>query len=549
MYSRWLMEPEGMNLSSRIDPYLADLRNLDYHESDQPLMSALLAKRLQSRNRKDPKVLLRQLFLIGRLSQAEQSETIRELSAARREAAADALALLSRASSAIREGKARPDELTAFTAKGWMFRMYGPEAEKAASDLQNAIVDSRLNAVRAQARLLLDKHFPGKGDPAFLEKAAASAPAATATWADAPERPASYHREAALSGSAESQLALGRIHEANGSNKDRANAYGWYLRAAALGRGEAAGPIVRLMRHVPAEEVQRVEREAAWHLAQLAARQPAPQPSAPAAPAPAKKSDFLPRAATAVLLVPSLIGAIHLGGAVFSAMTVALAAVSNYEFGAMLTKGGRPVQRAFGIASGAAVALAPALGLPGAPVIAAVAAVSALIELFRADHSFERAALTVFGAVFFGYLPSYLILVRSLQPFGRALTLWVFASAWVSDTMSYVIGKRIGSHWIGPVSPNKTWEGVAAGLVGSLAVSAGFWALVPHMLPLGAALALGALIGATGQAGGYVNSMIKRATGVKDSGKLFPGHGGAIDRFDSYLFSSIVAYYAFLLLR
>jgi phosphatidate cytidylyltransferase len=260
-----------------------------------------------------------------------------------------------------------------------------------------------------------------------------------------------------------------------------------------------------------------------------------------------KKSDLLPRAATAAVLAPSLIGLIHVGGWPFAGLVTAIAGLSNMEYGKLLLSGGRPVQRAMAIVSGSLLALAPALGVPLAPVLAASAAGAVLTELFRKDHNFERAALTLFGAVMFGFLPAHLILVRAWSPHGEALAYWVFTSAWVSDSLGYIVGKPFGRRKIAPVvSPGKTWEGTLAGLAGSLGVSAAFWAMVPGLMSLSSALALGALLGVSGQVSGFINSMIKRAVGAKDSGKLLPGHGGVLDRFDSFLLSAAVAYYFLL---
>jgi phosphatidate cytidylyltransferase len=71
-----------------------------------------------------------------------------------------------------------------------------------------------------------------------------------------------------------------------------------------------------------------------------------------------------------------------------------------------------------------------------------------------------------------------------------------------------------------------------------MAAVLGFWLTAPAMMPLWAALGVGLIMGIAGQASGYLNSMIKRANGVKDSGKLLPGHGGVIDRFDTFILAA-----------
>ncbi|MBI3551664.1 MAG: phosphatidate cytidylyltransferase [Elusimicrobia bacterium] len=271
--------------------------------------------------------------------------------------------------------------------------------------------------------------------------------------------------------------------------------------------------------------------------------------TAPAAPAPKleppapKKSDLKVRALTAALLVPSIIGVVHLGGAAFAAFVALLAGLSMREYAGMLKAGARPVQPWIAVLGGVALALTVALHWPAAPAIGALALVAALRELLREDHSLERAALTIFGALLFGFLPAHLALVRGLSPFGERLTLMLFASAWATDTTAYFFGRRWGHRKIAPrLSPNKTWEGALAGFVGAMAAVLIFWASAPAMMTLATALAVGLVMGVAGQASGYLNSMIKRANGVKDSGNLLPGHGGVIDRFDAFILSSALVY-------
>jgi phosphatidate cytidylyltransferase len=115
--------------------------------------------------------------------------------------------------------------------------------------------------------------------------------------------------------------------------------------------------------------------------------------------------------------------------------------------------------------------------------------------------------------------------------------------AWWGDTGGYFAGRFLGKHKLyAAVSPNKTVEGAVGGLVGSvagaLAASLGFLRAVPlsHSIPLAI------LAGVLGQAGDLGESLIKRSTGVKDSGAIVPGHGGILDRVDALLMASITVY-------
>ena len=95
------------------------------------------------------------------------------------------------------------------------------------------------------------------------------------------------------------------------------------------------------------------------------------------------------------------------------------------------------------------------------------------------------------------------------------------------------------------ISPSKTWEGVVGGVILSIVVA--LIAAVPLSVSLLTGLALGVAVPVAAQAGDLIESMMKRYSGVKDSGKIIPGHGGVLDRIDSLLFSGTAAFYVFLI--
>ncbi|NQV14083.1 phosphatidate cytidylyltransferase [bacterium] len=172
-------------------------------------------------------------------------------------------------------------------------------------------------------------------------------------------------------------------------------------------------------------------------------------------------------------------------------------------------------------------------------------------EMFRKKpHVLENMASTFFPAVFVAIAMSYFILLQQLGyrgaggNIGAYAVLTVFVGVWTCDTMAYFIGSAIGKHKIFPrVSPNKSWEGSIAGLIGSLIalgliVKAGW---LPG-LDYSDAIALGFITGVAGQAGDFAESLVKRDVAVKDSSNLLPGHGGAWDRLDSILFAAPLSY-------
>jgi phosphatidate cytidylyltransferase len=123
----------------------------------------------------------------------------------------------------------------------------------------------------------------------------------------------------------------------------------------------------------------------------------------------------------------------------------------------------------------------------------------------------------------------------------RADPAWVilaFVITFVNDTAAYFAGHAFGRHPLYErISPKKTWEGFAGGLAGSVAGALAVWALLrPGALTAGGAVLVGLGAGVLGPLGDLSESMVKRAAGVKDSGRIIPGHGGLLDRIDALLF-------------
>lgn len=146
----------------------------------------------------------------------------------------------------------------------------------------------------------------------------------------------------------------------------------------------------------------------------------------------------------------------------------------------------------------------------------------------------EHIALLLAGALYIGYGFTYMALTRSL-PDGLALTLLVILGIWATDSGAYFTGKAMGRRKLLPeISPNKTVEGSIGGLASALIVVLCVNALFAD-LPFSQALAIALVTGIVGQFGDLVESAFKRHFGIKDSGRLIPGHGGVLDRFDSVI--------------
>ena len=149
------------------------------------------------------------------------------------------------------------------------------------------------------------------------------------------------------------------------------------------------------------------------------------------------------------------------------------------------------------------------------------------------------------AGLLFVVLPfSAVVRLHGVDVSGPRLLLFTVVLVWVGDTAAYFVGSGIGRWKMAPqISPNKTWEGAGANFLGALLVAAvfGYWTRIPpaHMLAMGAAGSV------AGQIGDLFESAWKRSGGVKDSGSVFPGHGGMLDRIDALILAAPAVWYYF----
>jgi phosphatidate cytidylyltransferase len=263
------------------------------------------------------------------------------------------------------------------------------------------------------------------------------------------------------------------------------------------------------------------------------------------------------RIITAAVGVPLIIFAIWFGHPWFTVIIAAVALLGTLELYRLVGNSdkGCPLNY-FGLAWALALVLSPHYknaGMPSVSVLPLVITLPILISLIwliwcsAREKAFRNWAWTLAGVFYVGWMLSFWLNLRILES-GRDWVYLALFTTFANDTGAFFIGRAWGKHKLSPtVSPGKTWEGAAGGLLSSIVV-----ALVISRIPFlfsssplesWQLIVLAFLVSIFAQLGDLVESVLKRNTGVKESGKLLPGHGGILDRFDSLIFVGPVVYY------
>lgn len=259
------------------------------------------------------------------------------------------------------------------------------------------------------------------------------------------------------------------------------------------------------------------------------------------------------RILTALVGVPLLIFALVVRGWFAELLILVLTMFAMDECYKALRAAGYQVCTWGGYA--AAAAMWPLSRLMGVldPLLLVVSAmgISMLGVLLNKKPTFPDAAASVYP-LFTCLLPFSMFMMMLNETYGRvpgiALITMAFGIAYGCDALAYLGGRAFGRHKLCPsVSPKKTVEGAVSGLLGSILLALAVRAFFVHVLGtpmpgIPAAILLGVVGSVAGQVGDLTASLLKRHSGIKDYGKLFPGHGGVMDRFDSVIFTLIVMY-------
>jgi phosphatidate cytidylyltransferase len=236
-----------------------------------------------------------------------------------------------------------------------------------------------------------------------------------------------------------------------------------------------------------------------------------------------RRSDLATRALAGGAMIVVAVLALWLGGIAFWLLSGVLALLMLAEWAGLMRGSPRQILLALLLFALALWFVRPAAGGVDRDAVALLVCAALLVTMLGGSGRLG------FGLLYAGLPTAGLIFLRE-QPAGVAYTLWTLAIVWATDIGAYFAGRAIGGAKLAPrLSPNKTWAGLFGGMAGALVVGAmlatvgGLPATCYWLAPLLAVLA---------QMGDLFESWLKRKAGVKDSGRLLPGHGGALDRLD-----------------
>jgi len=246
---------------------------------------------------------------------------------------------------------------------------------------------------------------------------------------------------------------------------------------------------------------------------------------------------------------PLFLAAVWFGGIPLLVAVCIVVGAGTWEYCRMQEHKGLQPWTVFGIAASLAWCVsahlqgAGAVNLPALLILGLLAAALGKRGVRVADLG-----ATLLGIFYVGFLGSFAIRIRNLSDAGLSqesaagLTILVMLGIWASDIAAFFAGRWLGRrHPFPHLSPGKTDAGFVGAVLGALAVVVwGGWA--SGMLPLWQSIGLGLLVGVGSPVGDLVESMMKREAGVKDASGIIPGHGGVLDRFDSFLFVCPLAY-------
>jgi phosphatidate cytidylyltransferase len=199
-----------------------------------------------------------------------------------------------------------------------------------------------------------------------------------------------------------------------------------------------------------------------------------------------------------------------------------------------------------GIIWTAALVISGLLPLAYTALVVLIGALGTLIWLIpnlTSGKVLHRGGLALVGPLYLGYSLAHVVGLRNTTQ-GWEWVFHVLISTFATDTAAYLVGRSVGKRLMAPrVSPNKTWEGAAGGLIGGVVASMCMATILDLPVPVWKSAILGVSISILAQLGDLTESLIKRVYRAKNAGSLIPGHGGILDRLDSLIFTVVGLYY------
>ncbi len=268
-----------------------------------------------------------------------------------------------------------------------------------------------------------------------------------------------------------------------------------------------------------------------------------------------KLSSLSQRLIVAIALVPFGVWLIALGGWPYTLFITLILGLAAWEYQRLFRMGGFRPSTLLVVGGTLGLALSRALwgDAVSAPLLSGLILLAMALQVVDYRHSQKTAAMdfsiNLGGVLYLGWLGSYLLSLREL-PDGQWWFLVVMPAIWLCDAGAYLVGSRIGRHKMAPlISPKKSWEGYLAGIVtgtlGTLGLAM-LWQLRAPALTLEKALVVALVVAVFSPLGDLGESMLKRGFGVKDTSQILPGHGGILDRIDSWLWAAPLGYYLIL---
>jgi phosphatidate cytidylyltransferase len=257
------------------------------------------------------------------------------------------------------------------------------------------------------------------------------------------------------------------------------------------------------------------------------------------------RSTLLIRTLSTLVALPIIIGFVWAGGWWFGGILAVVTAIATWEYVRMLAHLALRPSYPFAIALLLLLLLFFLRGDSGylQPVLACILVASLAWHVLydRSDTRMQNWLLPLAGALYIGWLGGHMLLLRGLDR-GAYRLFATLAITWIADSGAYLVGSKWGKRLLAPqISPSKTWEGYLGGT--ALACLGGLLFLGLRGLGWIHGLLLGLVLGALTPLGDLGISMIKRQARVKDTGRLLPGHGGALDRLDSVFIAAAIGYY------